>query len=59
MNNFMESLKIMVTGMAGIYVTAFVLAGMMKTLTVLFPGTGGKLESQDANESEESRIDAG
>lgn len=59
MNNFMESLKIMVTGMAGIYVTAFVLAGMMKVLTVLFPGTGRKPGSQDANGSEESRIDAG
>lgn len=38
MNNFMESLKIMIAGMAGIYVTAFLLAGMMKVLTALFPG---------------------
>ena len=34
MNNFMESLKIMIAGMVGIYVTAFLLAGMMKVLTL-------------------------
>ncbi len=39
MNNFMESLKIMAVGMAGIYAAAIVLAGMMKALTALFPGT--------------------
>ena len=47
MNNFMESLKIMAAGMAGIYAAALVFAGMMKALTALFPGTKRGQEKQE------------
>lgn len=42
MENFVESLRIMATGMVGIYAVAILLVGLMKALTTLFPGKSGK-----------------
>ena len=38
MSLFMESLRIMGTGMLGIFAVAFILIAVMKVLTTLFPG---------------------